>query len=85
MRYLGRDLQVSEVSTRPQTHQSSAWCCPDGSDAGSCTCRGRPGRSRRGAGRSGSSCSRLGLVPALSSGPVEGAHFSYLSTMVHFL
>lgn len=78
-------LQVSEVPTRPRTRRPSAWCCPCGSDAGSCTCRGRPGRSLRAVGRSGSSCCGLGRPPALSSGPVEAADVIYSSTMMHFL
>lgn len=71
MRYLGEIFGSVRVSTRPRTHRSSAWCCPDGSGAGFCTCRGQPGCFWHGAGRSGSSCSRIGIVPARNSGPAE--------------
>lgn len=54
---------------RPQTRQSSAWCCPAWSAARSCICLGRPGRSRSEEGRSGCSWNHHAPEPALRSGP----------------
>lgn len=54
--------------TWTQTRRRAVWCCPAGSAAGSCICRGPPSRSRRGSGRRESFCSRRPLRPARRSG-----------------
>lgn len=58
--------------TCSRTGRRGAWCCPCGSRAGSCTCRGPGARSRGGFYPWTSPWSRRATAPGPPSTPVDG-------------